>query len=326
MVLGVLANYSEFEMRWLGFASLVFMTLLLFVQTAVSSLDFEIIMVPFLSIIVVGFVWEAFREFPSKPSSDVSLMGYVTSVVWVSAGTLTAYFVSIYLGLGAIVAAALVGLVGAALVKDHAVEIYCGAFVGMVSPDVLHDFGHIVLAGVISGTLYFIARDVFEGYGGKLGAIAFSSWIIVSTSSRCELIDVLLEFRHFGISIMLFSLASAVLTYVLSIRLKNGPVVASCLVSLLGGLLLPAFGAENAAVLAAVVMAASFVGMSSREKLRSEKAVLFSALIMGIMFIYSANHFGGAGGKLGTLAFGSVVSSRGLVSLGKMIIRKRAVN
>ncbi|PXF33258.1 hypothetical protein EU77_14835, partial [Mesotoga sp. SC_NapDC] len=62
MVLGVLANYSELEMRWLGFASLVFMTLLLFVQTAVSSLDFEIIMVPFLSIIVVGFVWEAFRE------------------------------------------------------------------------------------------------------------------------------------------------------------------------------------------------------------------------------------------------------------------------
>jgi hypothetical protein len=45
---------------------------------------------------------------------------------------------------------------------------------------------------------------------------------------------------------------------------------------------------------------------------------------MGIMFIYSANHFGGAGGKLGTLAFGSVASSRGLVSLGRMIIRKRA--
>jgi hypothetical protein len=122
---------------------------------------------------------------------------------------------------------------------------------------------------------------------------------------------------------MLFSIGAAVLTYSLSIRLKNGPVFASSLVSLLGGLLLPAFGAEKAAVMAAVVMAASFVGMSSGEKMKSEASVLFSGLIMGIMFIYSANHFGGAGGKLGTLAFGSVVSSRGLVSLGKMMIRKR---
>ncbi|HDP78272.1 MAG TPA: hypothetical protein ENN47_08850 [Mesotoga infera] len=313
-------------MRWLGFTILVLMTLLLFVQTAVSSLELESFMVPFLSIIVVGFVWEAFREFPAKQPVSKMLKEYPIVLIAVVAGTLSAYVVNIYLGLGAIIAASLVGLFGTAIVKKYAVEVYCGAFVGMVSTDVLHDFGHIVIAGAIAGTVFFLTRDVFKGYGGKLGTIAFSSWILVSTSSRCRLLDVLVEFRHFGISIMLFSIGAAVLTYSLSIRLKNDPVFASSLVSLLGGLLLPAFGAENAAVMAAVVMAASFVGMSSREKLRSEKAVLFSALIMGIMFIYSANHFGGAGGKLGTLAFGSVVSSRGLVSLGKMIIRKRAVN
>ncbi len=313
-------------MRWLGFTILVFMTLLLFVQTAVSSLESESFMVPFLSIIVVGFVWDAFRELPAKQPAPKELKGYPMVLIAVVAGTLLAYFANIYLGLGAIIAASLVGLVGAATVKEYAVEVYCGAFVGMVSPDVLHDFGHTVIAGVIAGTIFFLTRDVFKGYGGKLGAIAFSSWILVSISSRCRLLDELEEFRHFGVSIMLFSLGAAVLTYLLSIRLRNGPVFASSLVGLLGGLLLPAFGAENAAVLAAVVMAASFVGMSSREKLRSEAAVLFSGLIMGIMFIYSANHFGGAGGKLGTLAFGSVASSRGLVSLGRMIIRKRAAN
>ncbi|KUK68364.1 MAG: Uncharacterized protein XE02_0289 [Mesotoga infera] len=312
------------KMRWLGFTILVFMTLLLFVQTAVSSLESESFMVPFLSIIVVGFVWDAFRELPAKQPAPKELKGYPMVLIAVVAGTLLAYFANIYLGLGAIIAASLVGLVGAATVKEYAVEVYCGAFVGMVSPDVLHDFGHTVIAGVIAGTIFFLTRDVFKGYGGKLGAIAFSSWILVSISSRCRLLDELEEFRHFGVSIMLFSLGAAVLTYLLSIRLRNGPVFASSLVGLLGGLLLPAFGAENAAVLAAVVMAASFVGMSSREKLRSEAAVLFSGLIMGIMFIYSANHFGGAGGKLGTLAFGSVASSRGLVSLGRMIIRKRA--
>jgi len=310
-------------MRWLGFTILVLMTLLLFVQTALSSLESENFMVPFLSIIVVGFVWEAFRQFPARQSVAKDVKGYPIVLIAVVVGTLLAYFANIYLGLGAIIAASLVGLVGAAVVKEYAVEVYCGAFVGMVSPDVLHDFGHTVIAGVIAGTIFFLTRDVFKGYGGKLGAIAFSSWILVSISSRCRLLDVLVEFRHFGISIMLFSLGAAVLTYLLSVRLRNGPVFASSLVGLLGGLLLPAFGAENASVLAAVVMAASFVGMSSEEKLSNEAAVLFSGLIMGIVFIYSANHFGGAGGKLGTLAFGSVVSSRGLVSLGKMMIRKR---
>lgn len=310
-------------MRWLGFTILVLMTLLLFVQTAVSSLESENFMVPFLSIIVVGFVWEAFRQFPARQSVAKDVKGYPIVLIAVVVGTLLAYFANIYLGLGAIIAASLVGLVGAAVVKEYAVEVYCGAFVGMVSPDVLHDFGHTVIAGVIAGTIFFLTRDVFKGYGGKLGAIAFSSWILVSISSRCRLLDVLVEFRHFGISIMLFSLGAAVLTYLLSVRLRNGPVFASSLVGLLGGLLLPGFGVEKASVLAAVVMAASFVGMSSEEKLSNEAAVLFSGLIMGIVFIYSANHFGGAGGKLGTLAFGSVVSSRGLVSLGKMMIRKR---
>ena len=196
-------------------------------------------MVSFLAVIVIKFLWETVKEFPRRRSIVSSHTLLPISVTSVSAGALSAYFVNIYLGLGPVVAASLVGLTAAAIAKNYAVEIYCGAFVGMVSPDVFHDFVHTVLAAVIAGTIFYLSKDVFKGYGGKLGSIAFSSWVIVSASSRCRLINELVEFRHFGLSIMSFSLISVILTYFLSVRLKNGPVLASSLVSLLGGLLLP---------------------------------------------------------------------------------------
>jgi hypothetical protein len=36
--------------------------------------------------------------------------------------------------------------------------------------------------------------------------------------------------------------------------------------------------------------------------------VLLVALFAGVVFIFSTPHMGGAGGKLGTIAFGSVLS------------------
>jgi lipopolysaccharide export LptBFGC system permease protein LptF len=109
----------------------------------------------------------------------------------------------------------------------------------------------------------------------------------------------------------------------LSIRLKNGPVLASGIVSLAGALLLPTIHGENATTLSAVVMAASFVGMSSKKRLKNELEVLLSGAIMGILFVYSVNHFRGAGGKLGILAFASVVSANGIFFLIKQIAHRR---
>ena len=41
--------------------------------------------------------------------------------------------------------------------------------------------------------------------------------------------------------------------------------------------------------------------------------MLAAGIICGFVFIYSSPHLGGAGGKLGTIAFGSVIALKGIV-------------
>jgi len=310
-------------LRWIGYIILVFMTLLLFVVTLLSSVSVDPLLTPFLFMIILGIVIESLKAIPLMVDSKDSMQIFLMTVISVLGGALATYIVSVYLELGAIVAAGLVGIIAASTVKKYAVEVYCGAFVGMVSPAVLHDFSHTFLAGLIAGVIYYLSRDTFKGYGGRLGTIAFASWIIMTLISNVQLLDTIHEWRTFGGSIVVYSFGAALITYILSLRLKNGTVMASSIVTLTGGLILPAVHGSSAGVLAGVVTAASFVGMSSKEKMNSEFEIAFSSIIMSIMFIYSANHFSGAGGKLGTLAFGSVVSARGILFLMKKAAHRR---
>jgi hypothetical protein len=310
-------------MKWIGFSILVFMTFLLFGYTLFSAFYGDLYIIPVIFFIAFCFLIASIKSLRETVKTKVRIRAFFGTVLAVTMGTLSTYLISVYFALGAILAAALVGIIAAMIISDYAVEIYCGAFVGMVSPEVLHDLTHIVLAGLLAGLIFYLSRDSFDGYGGKLGTIAFSSWIIMTTISKCELIEELNEIRHFGTSIVIYSIGAAIITYVLSIRLKNGPVLASGIVSLAGALLLPTIHGENATTLSAVVMAASFVGMSSKKRLKNELEVLLSGAIMGILFVYSVNHFRGAGGKLGILAFASVVSANGIFFLIKQIAHKR---
>jgi len=232
-------------------------------------------------------------------------------VIFCSIGAIAAYILNVDIGLGAIIASALIGLLGAILVPHYAVSIYCGSFVGMVSPMVLHDFLHVVLAGIMAGVILMLAEEVYKGYGGKLGASAFIPWIILSLSNQVQLITP----RAISISIMaeilLFSALASFGTYIIAQRLKHDVVTASSLISLLGGLILPAIFKSTGTYFAAVVMSASFAGMSSKRVIKNEFQMLGVSLLLGIMFIYSYSHFGGAGGKLGTLAFASVITYKG---------------
>jgi len=226
-------------------------------------------------------------------------------------GAITAYVINVYIGLGAIIASAIIGLVGAILIPNYAIAIYCGSFVGMVSPMVLHDFYHVLLASFIAGFILMLSEDVYKGYGGKLGATAFIPWLILTIFNNVELttpralsIDIMIE-------IILFSALAAVATYVLAQRLKHDVVTSSSLISLLAGLILPVIFKTNGTTFAAVAMSASFAGMSSKRIIKNEVYMLVVSLLLGIMFVYSYCHFGGAGGKLGTLAFASIVAFKG---------------
>ena len=59
------------------------------------------------------------------------------------------------------------------LLKEAPAAAYCGSFVGMSSPNVAGNMLFILFAGFVAGVLLVFSKNIFQGYGGKLGTIAF---------------------------------------------------------------------------------------------------------------------------------------------------------
>lgn len=97
-------------------------------------------------------------------------------------------------------------------------------------------------------------------------------------------------------------------------HLQRGPVLASAVVSLTAGLLLPALF-ENGATLAAVAACASYVGMSANIRLRSALDISVALLLAAVLFVVAADIFVGVGGKLGTIAAVSVMAVWGATQI-----------
>lgn len=95
-------------------------------------------------------------------------------------------------GLSAVVASCCIGLLGALaghlLKNDHlTLIIFAGSFVGMTSTG-LGSYPLVGLGGLVAGLIYLISLDVFAGFGGRLGTIAFlstlASWAVFTGISR----------------------------------------------------------------------------------------------------------------------------------------------
>ena len=87
------------------------------------------------------------------------------------------------MGASVVVASCIVGLLGALIGygmknEDLAMVIFAGSFVGMTTISIA-SLPLILLAGLACGILYVLSESIFVGYGGKLGAIAFVSLIVV---------------------------------------------------------------------------------------------------------------------------------------------------
>ncbi len=99
--------------------------------------------------------------------------------------------------------------------------------------------------------------------------------------------------------------AGAWATTRLSVEFELGPVVASAIIGLLGGLVLPAQGAA--------IYCGSFAGMSSAVLLANGGEMLAAGTVAGVIYVLASGSLSGFGGKLGTTAFaGTVVTGLGL--------------
>ncbi|WP_276301736.1 hypothetical protein [Halorussus lipolyticus] len=237
--------------------------------------------------------------------------GDAADALAVVAAAIVTYLLSVHAGLGPVMSSALVGLVAGVLADDIAVAAYCGSFVGMASPTLFPSVGYLAVAGLVSGVAFVAAERAFSGFGGKLGTLALFG---------CATTAVLTDATYAGGSalgpttallVVPISVAGAVAAVVLSVRLELGAVVGSAVVGLVAGLGLPALPSLPGETLAAAAFCASFVGMSSAERLDGEARVGLAGAVCGLVFVAVAAVFAGAGGKLGTIAFVACVTTAG---------------
>lgn len=312
--------------RITGYAALTALSGLLFIYTLLESYRISLPYAFLSGLFFLTFLLEHAHELPKslrlpkdrfqwgRPQLEdffaVVVPAYIT------------YFLSYDLGLGAVTASALIGILGAVLLPKAAVPIFSGSFVGMIAVQVAAVPVNVWIAGIFAGLLFVLGKEVLNGFGGKLGTIAFGGCVLMAALRRQPLLSIPIPRGYTALLIVMFSILGAVFTYTISHRLKQGPVMASSVVGIAGGLILPAVFPENGGVLAVVVFCASFAGMSSRERLKNELAAAIAGFIAGLIFVFSSPHMGGAGGKLGTIAFMASIASTGLYRLCILLLSR----
>lgn len=102
--------------------------------------------------------------------------------------------------------------------------------------------------------------------------------------------------------ILIISVIAGVATYIVSHFLKRGAVIASAIITLISGLMLPYFFPEMGNLLAVAAACSSYAGMISLENALNLFEMTFISLMTGILFIASNSAYVGIGGRLGTIA------------------------
>lgn len=102
--------------------------------------------------------------------------------------------------------------------------------------------------------------------------------------------------------ILIVSVGAGMSTYIVSNILQRGATIASAIITLLAGLMLPYFFPTIGGELAVAAACASYAGMISIENALNLLEMAIISLMTGILFIASSTAYIGVGGRLGTIA------------------------
>ncbi len=104
------------------------------------------------------------------------------------------------------------------------------------------------------------------------------------------------------IIILIICVVAGMATYLVSNILKRGAVIASAIITLSAGLMLPHFFPSMGGLLATAAACASYAGMISVENALNLLEMAVISLMTGILFIVASTAYVGIGGRLGTIA------------------------
>jgi hypothetical protein len=257
-----------------------------------------------------------------------------------------ATFYAVLLGMNAIVASSLITIIVGfftVITNDenhYSWASFCGSFAGMASISLvnvgqadsyftLHFLMMVLIVSTIVSLMYVggeilsykAPKYAFDGYGGRLGTIAFISVLIFYLMSKSlwhseiSIFDFrkLRTFDPWSLFMIPSSVAAAMVTMAIKNTVSslndNHKVVSIATSGIIGGLLLttiPKYGME----LGQAWYAGAFVGMSSYFILMFKRHFFYSGLISGIFLVLTQGLFIGIGGKLGFISFLAVVTMK----------------
>ena len=104
------------------------------------------------------------------------------------------------------------------------------------------------------------------------------------------------------LNIIIVSVLASCITYFININLKKGGVMASAIVTLFSGIVLPYIFPNIGLTLATVATTSSYAAMVSKEKFPKITDMVFVGVIVSVVFVLFQDVFVGVGGRLGTMA------------------------
>ena len=275
-----------------------------------------------LLLVLIGLISGHHREYQlvlvddRRRLSELRLTPFDLVVVLATlAGTILTFYLNNHLEMGGVVASALVGLLGPLFFPKYQRAIFCGSFAGMASAAIFTNIWWVAMAGLLAGLLLAMSKEIYDGFGGKLGASGFFGTITTAILS-----DRLVYVNQVGdlvrdYNLVFYFILGAVVTYHINKINKTGTIFASSGVGLMAGLILPRVYGPVGASYAVAAFCGSFVGMTVLDRLANEFYLFVTSLFGGVIFLYTQVNFIGLGGKLGTTAFASVVAWWGLLFL-----------
>ncbi|MGD9761947.1 MAG: hypothetical protein AB7U52_05930 [Candidatus Izemoplasmatales bacterium] len=259
-------------------------------------------------LLTVGLIFVG-KSLTKDSMPKVSLKNF--DFVFAFVGVILTYELSNLVSLSPVFSSAFIGVIGYLFFRKHSVALYCGSFAGMVSPQIFN-FYEVIVLGLICAIIYLLAKTILDGFGGRLGTIAFVSTTIATLIFNK---DMLLPEGTYNIALVfVFAVLGSVISYYMHNHLKLSPVLSSALPSLLLAgfidFLLPEYY-----VYSSVFFIASFVGMSNNKVIKNLINSLFVGIILGIIFLTFYNYFNGFGGKMGLMALISVTINYALINI-----------